>query len=1306
MAEIGAAIVTAWAAVTATVAAAGAAIASWAAAAGVMGTLNAISLATSAIALGVSLFMKPPGLESAGQQVNLQLAGPDYPLPAVFGETGVQGAIVYRDTYGSENRALMVEQILSVGPIQGVQSFSVMGRALTYSGNPNTGFATVTQVQGVDMRGSKLFRENGLKVHFRKGALNDFSTLSSLTGESVPNIGSSDSNPGLARTLVRCYFDEKRLNFPQGFPDDPISIVRGMLCYDPRLDSTYPGGSGPHRWADLTTRTWSQNPYILALNHALGWWSPRGVMFGMGMTIGEIDVQSYIEGANVADANGWTIGGQVLASDGNWPIMTNALASGGGIPNDRGGKLSCYVRSPKVASFTIREDEVLDSRSVQTSTRLNDRFNAVVPVCRNAANKYEMVAGEVVTVDEWVTLDGGVITEEIKFPLVQNYKQAHQLAAYYACDARETLETEITVKPRALAVEIGDVIEVALPEFQDGQNFLVLNKKWDAQAKKVTLYIRSETLEKHAFCLGQSQVAPSQPVLRPFDPNSPSAPPQADWHISANSLTQVVEGQAATVIPALVVNGEVRNPNVQRVLIDYRRPITQADVWPEGVPSDLTEADIEYEMSEHGWTLATTGSRTATEFVISPLTPQTEFEVSVSFEMMSGIMSRRLILPATTTAQDQAGGVRPGGIDWSAPPSTNPITNVPIGLETDGDGLLSSNNVRYGTGTLLTHLEQVQAQIIDFDGRLANAVGDSGGVLTGLVAEAEAFASEASAFAAQASTFANSATSKSSLAAGYANAAQSNAAIATSQAVIASSNATVAQQQATLAATWAGRSQSNAQIATTQVGYATANASLAQQAATQAAGFRDEAASNASLAQTQVTYATANAALASSNAALAATWAGRAQSNATAAQASAGIATTQAGYATANSATAQTQATLSATRAGYALANATAAQQQATIATNQAVYATSNASAAQTQAGLSATWAGRAQANAVAAQTQAGIATDQAVIATEASASAQTYSVLTASVTTRALNTNSRFIEWPAGQTLPTGWSNWAAATSATTTRVANPVGGYGYKLTTSAGMVDCGISIQTQTASTQVNEYFVIEAEVRLDSGSLAGAGLLCQFYNESTQQVVSDGRIVFNTDADSTGSTVGNGVVGRTYRFAKLIRATTSGRLIIYAMGGWSGFATNTAARSMTFYQASVRPATQPEIAASTALQESSATITSLQSVTQSHTGSLATISTLSRVNGVVSGTISTNNGNTPTFDVLATAFRVTDPNGNGQAAFEVISGTTYIKSAAIRQVSAGAITVGTMTQAMTVGSGGKIVIDGANNRIVISD
>lgn len=670
------AIAAAWASISAAAVTIGTALAFKAGVVAGLAAWGKVALVTTV--LTTALMMRPPPLGSSGQQVNIQMAGPSAALPLMFGRTGTQGIIVYRGTTGAKNDVLIAEHILSIGPIAAVESFTVMGRALTYSGNPNTGLAEVVQVAGVQMRESKLFRYGGLKIAHKVGAHNDKSTLSTITGDFLPGVNSSHSNPGLARTILRCQLDEKRLNFPNGYPDDPITVGRGLLCYDARKDSTFPGGSGSHRVSDASTHEWSENPFIVGAQYALGWRSPNGeVMGGLGLEPDMIDLAAFVAAANVADANQWKIGGQTTTADDEWATMVNILACGGGVPIDAHGRLSCFVRSPKVATFHIGRDDVLGSRRITTSTPMASRSNRIVPSCRQENQKWELIAGEPVSDPSWIAQDGGEVrTEEISFPLVNNFRQAHQLAAYYAADSREFLETEITVKPIGLNAKVGSCITVDLPETASGQTWIVMGQKWDGASATVTLNLKAETFEKHAFCLGQSQVAPPPPVLNPFDPNRPEAPAVGDWTVVDNKIVQKrvvttedgeIEVEQA-IVPALVVSGQVRDPNVQKVIVEYREPLTEDVVIPDDVDA------IDY-----GWTTAAEGSRTATDFQITGLKPLTAFEVSVFYETVSGAFSDRLMLGETITAQDKAGAVGPGGVPWPTDPKdpNNPITGLP-----------------------------------------------------------------------------------------------------------------------------------------------------------------------------------------------------------------------------------------------------------------------------------------------------------------------------------------------------------------------------------------------------------------------------------------------------------------------------------------------------------------------------------------------------------------------------------------------------------------------------------------------------
>src|SRR5690606_12777298 len=63
--------------------------------------------------------------------------------------------------------------------------------------------------------------------------------------------------------------------FAQAIPSRVTVIGDGALTYDPRLDSTVPGGDGPMRADDQTTWAWdadaSRNNALQLLWYMLGW---------------------------------------------------------------------------------------------------------------------------------------------------------------------------------------------------------------------------------------------------------------------------------------------------------------------------------------------------------------------------------------------------------------------------------------------------------------------------------------------------------------------------------------------------------------------------------------------------------------------------------------------------------------------------------------------------------------------------------------------------------------------------------------------------------------------------------------------------------------------------------------------------------------------------------------------------------------------------------------------------------------------------------------------------------------------------
>ncbi len=177
-----------------------------------------------------------------------------------------------------------------------------------------------------------------------------------------------------------------------------------------------------------------------------------------------------------------------------------------------------------------------------------------------------------------------------------------------------------------------------------------------------------------------------------------------------------------------------------------------------------------------------------------------------------------------------------------------------------------------------------------------------------------------------------------------------------------------------------------------------------------------------------------------------------------------------------------------------------------------------------------------------------------------------------------AINTNPTYTSYTNATGVPDGWT-YDNQTNGGASRVAGEYGGYAVQLASAANTA-C-YSASTANASIGVNSYWVIEADVKLNSGTFAGAGVLWRVNNGSTQ---ADATIVFANDEDTTDTVVGAGTTGRVYRFRKLVQITLANvsSYTFYHMAHWGSMGSIAAANSITFYRCAVRPASNAEIKA----------------------------------------------------------------------------------------------------------------------------
>lgn len=210
------------------------AIAATAAKATLMTTLKSVAMnVLTNVAISAAMSVLQPQVGAAGRPFEFVI-DPDGPIPFAAGRIGVAGSVIHRDTFGPDLMFYGIPAVLSgAGPITAIESVKADDYPMAFDAN---GGATTEPY-----RQEFYFRS----VLGEQPAPLALSTPSGLkNGATLPGWGASHKLSGKAAFLMVMAENSKGSAFPTG-EVKPLVTLRGLKVYDPRKDSTYPGGVGP-----------------------------------------------------------------------------------------------------------------------------------------------------------------------------------------------------------------------------------------------------------------------------------------------------------------------------------------------------------------------------------------------------------------------------------------------------------------------------------------------------------------------------------------------------------------------------------------------------------------------------------------------------------------------------------------------------------------------------------------------------------------------------------------------------------------------------------------------------------------------------------------------------------------------------------------------------------------------------------------------------------------------------------------------------------------------------------------------------
>jgi hypothetical protein len=589
----------------------------------------------SAIALNAAIVQKLTAKKPQGPGTQTSFkADPNAGIPYVIGRTLVGGNIVYWEPHGSKNKYQSLVIVMSgAGPIESIDQTYLDKEEINFSGGL-TGSAVGSL--------STLLNQD-----VQLGASPETAQLSTGIG-TPPSWDAASLLSGLAASMLTMKFDAKGDVTLTSTPRMGW-LLHGVKVYDPRLDDTYPGGSGPQRSDDESTWAWSDNPFLHGLAWALGRYQNGVRVMGVGMPVDQIDVANFVEGANVCDANGWKAGGQVDSAMDKWNVLKLILQAGGGEPIRYGARLSCIVNAPKVILDTIDHKQVIGEASIPSMQGRRNRINGIVPGYRSEDHGWETVSAGLVRNSTYLTEDGTERTEEVDFALVQceaseTPDQAAQLAGYRIANSREAQPIVMPLKPRWIGYRIGDCIACDADEANlSGRQLVVMGRSLDVSNGSVTLTLRTEDPDKHDWALGLTGVA--APLNEPVTGPDSTSPDGGDWSLSGISLN----GDGLS-LPALVFAGAVTNESAIGVRFEYYQG--------ESAPVDPDD-----------WISTEMAAPTVTRREITSLIAGSPYMGAVSYAIRAprggDLFTSRLILGPVTVGVGSA-GLSAGFLNFSA----------------------------------------------------------------------------------------------------------------------------------------------------------------------------------------------------------------------------------------------------------------------------------------------------------------------------------------------------------------------------------------------------------------------------------------------------------------------------------------------------------------------------------------------------------------------------------------------------------------------------------------------------------------
>lgn len=241
--------------------------------------------------------------------------------------------------------------------------------------------------------------------------------------------------------------------------------VDGLPLYDPRQDSTQPGGSGTHRWGQPATYFPTNNPAVMIYNILRGITLPSGRVWGGGYSDADLPVANWAAAMNVCNETAAAGGGNTerryragiqvkTADDAPATVIEKLLAACSGDIADEGGTVYIQVGEPALPLYIFTDDDLSanDPADLNPFPSRAETINALSISFPDPDAKYESVNAPRIADEDLITRDGLELPGQLTLEAVPYRFQAQRLGLAYLRDSQRHRTHNLVLPPDAAFV--------------------------------------------------------------------------------------------------------------------------------------------------------------------------------------------------------------------------------------------------------------------------------------------------------------------------------------------------------------------------------------------------------------------------------------------------------------------------------------------------------------------------------------------------------------------------------------------------------------------------------------------------------------------------------------------------------------------------------------------------------------------------------------------------------------------------------------------------------------------------------------